>query len=138
MPYACVPPPLSWESEASVSQQTSARLGSSPPPNPKAERRASVRYESSLKGSCQTLSVQRETSWEATVRDVSPEGIGLLLSRRFEPGALLSIELIDSRDDQSRLLLGRVAHATSRPEGGWLIGCILVSPLTEEDVQALR
>jgi hypothetical protein len=121
-----------------VSQQTSARLGSSPPPNPKAERRASVRYRSSLKGSCQTLSAQRETSWEATVRDISPEGIGLLLERRFEPGAVLSIDVTDSRDEQSRLLLARVVHATARPEGGWLIGCELISPLSDEEVHALR
>lgn len=121
-----------------MSQQSSARLGPSPPTDAKAERRASVRFQSSLKGSCQTLSAHRETSWEATVRDISPEGIGLLLSRRFEPAAVLSIELIDSRDSQPRMLLARVVHATARPEGGWLIGCELVSPLSDEEVHALR
>ncbi len=121
-----------------MSQQSSARPGPSPPPNPKAERRASVRYQSNLKGSCQTLSAHRETSWEATVRDISPEGIGLLLNRRFEPRAVLSIELIDSRDERPRLLLARVIHATALPEGGWLIGCELVSPLSDEEVDALR
>lgn len=121
-----------------MSQQSSARLGPSPPTDAKAERRASVRFQSSLKGSCQTLSAHRETSWEATVRDISPEGIGLLLSRRFEPAAVLSIELIDSRDSQPHMLLARVVHATARPEGGWLIGCELVSPLSDEEVHALR
>ena len=121
-----------------MSQQSSARPGPSPPSNPKAERRVSVRYESSLKGSCQTLSAHRETSWEAVIRDISSEGIGLLLVRRFEPGAVLSIELIDSRDEQPRVLLARVVHATTRPEGGWLIGCELVSPLSDEEVRSLH
>jgi len=102
------------------------------------ERRASVRYRSDVKGSCQTLSVRRETSWEAIVRDISPDGVGLLLGRRFEPGVLLAIELTAAGDDQTRLLLARVAHATARPEGGWLIGCTLLSPLSDDEVQQLR
>jgi hypothetical protein len=131
-------PPHGFESEASVSQQTSPRPGPRTTGQNPAERRVSVRYQSSLKGSCQTLSAHRETSWEAVIRDISPEGVGLLLSRRFEPGALLNIELTDSGDGQKRLLLARVVHATARPEGGWLIGCELISPLTNDEVQALR
>lgn len=72
------------------------------------------------------------------MRDISTSGIGLLLGRRFEPGALLSIEVMDRSEGQMRLLLARVAHATARPGGGWLVGCALVNPLTDEEVAALR
>lgn len=103
----------------------------------KGERRASVRYESNAKGSCQTLSLHRESAWEATVRNISCDGIGLLLGRRFEPGALLSIELTESSQERQRLLLARVAHATPQPDGKWLVGCTLLNPLGEDEIQTL-
>jgi len=71
------------------------------------------------------------------VRNISCEGIGLLLGRRFEPGALLSIELTESTGDRQRLLLARVAHATQQADGKWLVGCTLVNPVTEEEIQVL-
>jgi hypothetical protein len=138
MPYVCVIPPPNQDSEASVSQKANAIVVQGAPAILPEERRASVRYRSDAKGSCQTLSVRRETSWNAIVRDISPEGIGLLLARRFEPGVLVAIELTAAGDDQTRLLLARVAHATARPEGDWLVGCTLVSPLTNDEIQALR
>ncbi|HTU90181.1 MAG TPA: PilZ domain-containing protein [Gemmataceae bacterium] len=103
----------------------------------KGERRASVRLQSNAKGSCQSLSMQRETHWEATVRDISCQGIGLLLTRRFEPGALLAIELTEANEERKRLLLVRVARAVPQPEGRWLIGCTLANPLTEDEVRLL-
>lgn len=60
------------------------------------------------------------------------------LGRRFEPGALLSVEMPDPSDGQTRMLLARVIHATALPEGGWLIGCALVHALTDEEVASLR
>jgi hypothetical protein len=101
------------------------------------ERRVSVRFDSNAKGSCQTLSVHREMAWEATVRNISCEGIGLLLGRRFEPGALLAIELTESSEGRQLLLLARVAHATQQPEGSWLVGCTLMNPLSEDEIANL-
>lgn len=121
-----------------MTQPTSARPAARAPDEPPTERRVSVRYQAQLKGSCQTLSAQRGTAWQATIRDISQDGIGLLLARRFEPGSTLSIELTDAAGEQAHLLLGRVAHATARPEGGWVIGCALLNPLSEEEIHALR
>jgi hypothetical protein len=131
--------PLCYQKcEANVSQTTSAIRGQRAPANRREERRASVRHQSAVKGSCHTLNASREASWDAAVRDISTEGIGLVLGRRFEPGVLLSVEVPDNSDGQTRLLLARVVHATARPEGGWLIGCALLNPLTDDEVQALR
>jgi hypothetical protein len=126
-----------FESEARVSQPATAMTAPSVSSARTQERRASVRFESNAKGSCQTLSVHRETAWEATVRDISCDGIGLLLGRRFEPGALLAIEVNEGNEGRKRLLLARVAHATQQPEGHWLIGCTLVNPLTKDEIQLL-
>jgi hypothetical protein len=121
-----------------MSQPTTAIGGVRAPAIRSEERRAFVRYQSNAKGSCQTLSTGRESSWEATVRNISSHGVGLLLGRRFEPGVLLAIEVADQSDGQMRLLLARVVHATARPEGGWLIGCCLLNSLTDDEVQSLR
>lgn len=120
-----------------MSQSTPGMNAQSATASRKGERRASVRFQSNAKGSCQTLSAQRDTAWEATVRNISCEGIGLLLGRRFEPGELLTIELTEAAEGRKRLLLARVAHATSQPEGHWLVGCTLIHPLSEEEVQLL-
>lgn len=116
---------------------TATRVPRVPAPPP-AERRATVRYQSTAQGSCQTFPSRRESAWDAAIRDISTSGIGLVLGRRFEPGALLSIEVMDRSEGQMRQLLARVAHATARREGGWLIGCSLINSLTDEEVAALR
>jgi hypothetical protein len=119
------------------SQQIASAAAQPVPVNRPGERRVSVRYRSGITGSCQTLAVLRESTWEAIVRDISANGIGLLLERRFEPGVLLALELVD-RDQQAHLMLARVSHATAQSEGGWLIGCTLLNPLSEEEVQILH
>ncbi|HEY7327083.1 MAG TPA: PilZ domain-containing protein [Gemmataceae bacterium] len=103
----------------------------------KRERRASVRLQSGAKGSCQSLSKQRELGWEAIVRDISCTGIGLLLPRRFEPGTLLAVEIAEETNEQKRLFVARVVRTSRQSEGGWLIGCRLASSLTEDELPLL-
>jgi hypothetical protein len=102
---------------------------------PGTERRAAVRYPCDLASSCHTITSRREDAWTAAVKDISRTGIGLLLGRRFEPGILLAVEL--PAEGGSQLLLARVIHARAQGEGVWLIGCALVNPLAEDEVQAL-
>jgi hypothetical protein len=133
-----VSPPLYSKSEAILSQTTPVRTAQIKPAALKGERRASVRFDANAKGTCQTLSVRHESAWEATVRNISCQGIGILLGRRFEPGAVLTIELTTSTEERQRLLLARVAHATFQAdENKWLIGCTLLSPLSEDEIQEL-
>ena len=120
-----------------MSQLPPVALNKTGPTAPKVERRASIRLQCDAKGHCQSVSLQRESAWEARVRDISCNGIGLLLSRRFERGTLLTIELAETTTGQTRLLLARVVHATAQPEGNWLLGCALTTSLTGDEVQLL-
>jgi hypothetical protein len=73
------------------------------------------------------------------VRDVSAGGIGLLLRHRFRPGAFLTVE-VQGPAGACRPLAVRVVHATPvNPGDGlcWLVGCILLEPLGEEELRAL-
>ena len=120
-----------------MSQQRTAVVAATVSAACKAERRASVRLQSSAKGACQSLSLERETGWEAAIRDISGNGIGLLLSRRFEAGASLAIEIPEAARGQKHLLLARVVRATLQSDGNWLVGCTLMSPLAEDEVRLL-
>ncbi len=120
-----------------MTRSTTAPSSQAAPASQKRERRACVRLQSNAKGSCQSLSMQREADWQAMVRDISCTGIGLLLPRRFEPGSLLAIELTEATEGRRRLLLGRVARAEPQPDGNWLIGCTMANPLTEDEVRLL-
>ena len=81
----------------------------------------------------------KDDPWPARVRDLSSGSIGLLLTRRFEPGTLLVIELEKKKQDQSlsHTLVGRVVHATQNSNGGWMLGCTLANKIAEDDLQDL-
>jgi hypothetical protein len=103
------------------------------------ERRAWVRYCTDLAATCRWPDGRREVGWPARVRDVSGGGIGLLLRHRFRPGTFLSVELQGLAGD-CRPLAVRVVHATPfNPGDGpcWLVGCILLEPLGEDELRVL-
>ena len=86
-----------------------------------ADRRAAIRYSSSeeylsLENSCRPLTAPRNETWQAWVRDFSTGGIGLAVTRRFEPGTLLTVELQDMSQQQTRLGAGprRPGEASGR------------------------
>jgi hypothetical protein len=101
-----------------------------------AERRAWVRYPCDLDSSCRPVVAAPNRRWPAKVRNVSSGGICMSLDRRFEPGALLTIEIQRTGAGQSFTFVGRVIHV-SRDGGGWLLGCAFRSALSEDEIQAL-
>jgi serine/threonine protein kinase len=111
--------------------------------NAERERRAAVRYECALATSCSiNLSLHQDatecqTSWEATVYDLSVNGIGLLLSRRFEPGSLLTVDLTSAAGAMKRTREIRVVRVAPADEGGWFIGGTLTEKLSKEELRLL-
>jgi serine/threonine protein kinase len=103
-----------------------------PPPG---ERRAAIRYASKAHGKCQSVGGEKYPRWRAYVRDVSAVGIGLLLNRRFEPGATLIVELQGKA--RPRHLLVRVVRMTKHASREWLLGCSFLSRLNEDAVNEL-
>jgi hypothetical protein len=104
----------------------------------KIERRAWLRFPNEQDIICHPVTGrpqdEPELAWLGKVRDISPAGIGLSMSRRFEPGAELIAELSVKRD-ASLLLPVRVIHATPDEKGQWIIGCEFIFPLSEEELQ---
>src|SRR5580692_1103433 len=91
-----------------------------------ADCRVWERHACGLQTSCQPIAARadKDILWRATLRDVSATGVGMVLDRRFEPGAGLSIEIPGLGGGNT--LLAKVVHATGLPEGKWLLGCAFV------------
>ncbi len=74
--------------------------------------------------------------WPLVVRDVSAQGIGILLARRFEPGAELAIELT-LEPGRTQQVPARVVRVQSEHAGHWIHGCEFERALTAEQLRAL-
>ena len=72
------------------------------------------------------------SAWSRSIQGASSGGITLNMHRRFEPGAVLSIELEPDANGPRRLVV-RVLHATRQMDGRWLIGCAFATPLPEAE-----
>jgi hypothetical protein len=92
-----------------------------------------------LKTTCQPIAARgdKDVMWPATIRDISVSGIGLVLGRRFEPGAGLAIEVPGTDSQSGDTLLAKVVETTALAEGGWLLSCVLVSELSDEELNGL-
>jgi hypothetical protein len=69
--------------------------------------------------------------------DISAGGIALVLDRRFERGAILSIRLASDRETTRNLLL-RVVYAKSQGDGSWRLGCAFARELGQRELRAFK
>jgi len=100
------------------------------------ERRAAERYPVNTDATCPFLSPVTEDFGTVKIRDISMQGIGLLVSRRVEPGTVLAVVLANPARGFSKTVLVRVAHITTLG-GGFLVGGTFVTPLTYQEMSVL-
>ena len=100
------------------------------------DRRASERFPVTADVTCPLVSPVVEDFGPAKIRDVSMEGVGLVVSRRVEPGSLLAVTLTNPARGFNKTVLVRVTHATPII-GGILVGGAFVTPLTYQEMTAL-
>jgi hypothetical protein len=89
------------------------------------ERRRSPRRPCVEEAPLWPLGAEGEPPRWASVQNVSPHGVGLLLSCHFPPGAAVAIGLPPACGRDGRAVAGRVVHATPAPLGNWWLGCSL-------------
>jgi serine/threonine protein kinase len=75
--------------------------------------------------------------WPLVVQDVSATGIGILLARRCEPGTELSVEVPMGPDQPNWTLPARVVRVRKDNFGHWMLGCVFLEPLNDEELAAL-
>ena len=117
----------------SESKDTSAQL------NPAGiERRTAERSKPLQATTCRLVLAGREETRWARIENVCAMGLGLLLSTSCDPGTELIIRLKGQNGRFAVSLPARVAHATARPDGAWIVGCALSHPLSEQQLQDLQ
>jgi len=72
----------------------------------------------------------------ARVRDISLNGIGLVLAQKVAIGTLLVIDLLNQSRGFSRTMMVRVVHVTP-VNGGYLVGGDFTAPLTYQEFTSL-
>jgi hypothetical protein len=77
-----------------------------------------------------------QTAWFGTILNASSDGIAISMSRRFEPGAALIVEVAAIRKGNVRFQV-RVVHATPEQNGRWNIGCAFLAPGPNEEDPAV-
>jgi hypothetical protein len=122
-----------------VKTEKSTPLGrnGAPAPASGAERRASVRYPCHLDILYWQSTGAAEAYRSAKILDVSATGIGLLMSRPFETGTVLTIQLESANQKYTRTLMVHVVHARQQSHNEWVVGCAFDSKVTEEEARAL-
>lgn len=100
------------------------------------DQRAAERYPANADSSCSFLAPVVEDYGPSRIKNISMDGIGLLVTRRVEPGALLAITLSNPTRGFSRTMLVRVVHATPQL-AGWLVGGTFNTPLSYQELTAL-
>ena len=101
-----------------------------------AERRVSVRHPVNLETSPHLIAAVGNDFYLAKVRNISPEGISLVVNRWFEAGTILNVDLIDRRSNRfSNTLQVRVLYAIEHPSGDWILGGLFNNKLAPEDME---
>jgi hypothetical protein len=99
-------------------------------------RRSTERFPVNATTSCSFLSPVVEDFGPAKIKNISMDGIGLLLAQRLEPGTLLAVSLSNSARSSTKTALVRVAHVTP-DHGTFLVGGTFTTPLTYEELSKL-
>jgi hypothetical protein len=99
------------------------------------ERRAAVRYQCSTEASCSSLAPFERLS--GSVRDISTQGISLILGTSLRVGIDLVIELKTRTPGIGLTLMARVVHSSFETEGSWVVGARFLTTPTEEQLRAL-
>ena len=106
-----------------------------------AERRVAVRHRFRMGTSCVintgASGGEAPEDWPTKVVDLSESGVGIVLARRFEPGAKFAVEMEGDESHPAVTLRVRVVRVRPETLGHWFHGCKFLYPLPEEDLQAL-
>ena len=106
---------------------------------PEAERRNAARHPYRRQPLVRYLVRPSFHCGRAFLRELSPEGLSLLVSQPLEPGMVLFVQLRGRRPGATHAQLAQVVHVTPQSPGRWLVGCRLTCPLSDEQLrQALH
>jgi len=100
------------------------------------DRRLYLRHRCRIVTACRSLKSQSNTSYVATVLNVSQAGIGLRTARQYPAGMLLTVGLQNDNGSLFLLKTVRVRHVLA-DQAEWVLGCTFLKPLTDRELGQL-
>jgi hypothetical protein len=76
--------------------------------------------------------------WQAQVVDLTPNGMGVVLTRHFGSGSMLEVNLPGPADPAGQTFLLRVLDVQPGDSGGWFHRCAFVRDVGADEIQALQ
>ena len=73
----------------------------------------------------------------ARIQDISRGGVKVVVSRRFEVGTVLKLEVPIGDEENVQMILARVARVIQEPTGSWSLGCSFVKEISQEEMDEL-
>ncbi len=101
------------------------------------EHRTSVRYLCDLKTSGRLLGAQEEQVWTAEIRDISRNGIALIMNTPLKRGTILAIKLDVDAGRFAHPVLIRIVHTQKQSDDKWLVGGSFIKKLSEKELKLL-
>jgi len=101
------------------------------------DHRRWLRFPCNVETVCYTCETAPGEQHPARVLNISPGGIGLLLSCEFSQGTLLNMELPAAPNQPARPILVRVVRAIEHGKGYWFLGCEFADQLDAEELRML-
>jgi serine/threonine protein kinase len=100
------------------------------------EHRIKKRYPCARKTACRALEWSAGENWTGEVVNISETGLCLQLSRRFEPGSILTV-VLNGQTSQRRSVLVRIVWVEQVTKRLWRMGCQYDQPLCDFEVQEM-
>jgi PilZ domain-containing protein len=101
------------------------------------DQRAWVRYPAKGPVLFRLLQEEEGPARTAMLADLSPGGVGLIVTEMLEPGVALTVHLRRSNDRPDQPMLACVVYLTDRPDGKWAAGCHFLRDLSETEMAEL-
>jgi hypothetical protein len=102
---------------------------------PALERRTSTRHAYRRQPLVRYLVRPNFQCGRAFLRDLSREGLSLLVSQPLHPGTVLVVQLRGRRPGGTHTQLARVVYLAPHSPGRWLVGCRLTCPLSDDQLR---
>jgi len=101
------------------------------------DQRAWVRCPAKGNIAFRLLPADDEITRSAELVDLSPGGVGLIVSEKIEAGSALTLDLLRTTDKPERSMLACVVYVTDRVDGKWAAGCQFLRELSEKELSEL-
>jgi hypothetical protein len=105
---------------------------------PLSDQRSWVRLPCRTKAAYHLVNGVPPKPMAATVANISPNGLRLLVPQAVDPGYLLNVELEGTQGKGTLTILVCVVHVSAVADGEWALGCTFIRELDDKEFQALR